>query len=79
MRGTIRRWGNSLALRLPRHVADEAKLTEGSTVEFELQDGALKVIPARRKLTLSELLEGEPQENGTAEVDWGERRGNESW
>jgi antitoxin component of MazEF toxin-antitoxin module len=62
-------------------VADEAKLTEGSKVEIEIEDGALKVIPARRRFTLSELLEGEPQrdKNGTVEVDWGERRGNESW
>lgn len=82
MHGTISRWGNSLALRLPRHVAEQIHLKEGATVELEIQDGALKIIPSRKKFRLSELLEGEPKraENSpSAEFDWGKPRGDEAW
>lgn len=84
MHGTISKWGNSLALRLPRHVADQVHLVEGSTVQFEIDDGTLKVIPSRKRFKLSELLEGEPRrartkENPTAEVDWGKPSGDETW
>jgi antitoxin MazE len=60
MQATISKWGNSLALRLPRHVADQVRLAEGTTVELEIDDGTLKIIPSRKKFTLSELLDGEP-------------------
>jgi antitoxin MazE len=82
MHGTISRWGNSLALRLPRHVAEQVKLVEGSTVQFEIDDGVLKVIPSRKRFKLSELLEGEPdrtKDSPSGEVDWGEPRGDETW
>jgi antitoxin MazE len=86
MHGTISKWGNSLALRLPRHVAEQVRLVEGSTVEFEVDDGALKVIPSRKRFKLSELLEGEPKrvhantdDGASVEVDWGKPHGDESW
>ncbi len=85
MQATISKWGNSLALRLPRHVAEQASLVEGTTVELEVDGGMLKVVPSRRKFKLSELLEGEPKRAGkkkgaaAAEVDWGPPRGDETW
>ena len=41
MQTTVSKWGNSLALRLPRHVAEVVKLVEGSTVCVEIEDGSL--------------------------------------
>lgn len=82
MHATISKWGNSLALRLPRHVADKVRLVEGTTVELEIDDGTLKVIPSRKKFKLSELLDGEPKRVATAastEVDWGKPKGEETW
>jgi antitoxin MazE len=82
MHSTIRKWGNSLALRLPRHVAEEARLEEGTTVDLEAKDGVLKVTPARRRFKLADLLEGEPKRAPNAaptEVDWGEPAGDEDW
>ena len=43
MQTTVSKWGNSLALRLPRHVAEVVKLVEGSTVCVEIEDGSLRV------------------------------------
>ena len=44
MQTMISKWGNSLALRLPRLVAEQARLVEGTTVDLEVDDGILKVI-----------------------------------
>ena len=82
MQATISKWGNSLALRLPRHVADQARLVEGATVEILVEDGGLKIIPSRKKFRLSELLEGEPrrvEKVASAEIDWGKPKGDEAW
>jgi antitoxin MazE len=76
MHATIAKWGNSLALRLPRHVAEEAKLTEGGTVDLAIEDGSLKVTPTRRKFKLADLLANEPR---ATELDWGEPKGDEVW
>ncbi len=81
MHSTICKWGNSLALRLPRHVADQVRLGEGTTVELEVDRGTLKVTPTRKRFKLSELLEGEPErkKDAPAEYDWGKPAGEEVW
>jgi antitoxin MazE len=82
MHSTICKWGNSLALRLPRHVADQVRLVEGTNVDLEIDDGVLKVTPSRKKFRLSELLAGEPKREAnaaSAEVDWGKPTGDEAW
>lgn len=83
MQATISKWGNSLAVRLPRHVVDRARLVEGTTVDLEVgDDGSLRLIPARRKFKLSELLEGHPppeRASDSHEVDWGQPKGEEAW
>jgi antitoxin MazE len=76
MRTTITKWGNSLALRLPRHLAEEVKLVEGATVSLEIEDGSLRVTPIRPKFKLSELLAGERH---AGEYNWGEAKGDEGW
>lgn len=76
MQATVSRWGNSLALRLPRHVLEEVRLVEGATVNVEIDDGAIRVTPSRKRFKLSELLEGEQL---STEVDWGEPVGEEPW
>ena len=63
-------------------LADQVRLVEGSTVQLEIDDGTLKIIPARKKFKLSELLAGEPErtsEQECAEVDWGKPEGDEVW
>lgn len=68
-----------MALRLPRHIVEGAKLREGSTVVVEIQDGALVVTPARRKFKLADLLAGHKPRHRHQETDWGEKRGEEEW
>ena len=82
MQATISKWGNSLALRLPRHVTEQIQLVEGSSVELDVSGGALTVTPSRPKFKLSELLEGEPKRGPAkvpTEVDWGPAKCDEAW
>jgi antitoxin MazE len=56
MRTQIARWGNSLAVRLPRDVVSAAGLRDGETVELDVRDGVIRLVPTRPVYTLDELL-----------------------
>ena len=80
MQSNIARWGNSLALRLPSHIARETRLAEGAAVNIEMKDdGSLILTPVRKKLKLSDLLAQMPDRAEPAEFDWGEPKGEEEW
>jgi antitoxin MazE len=63
MQARISRWGNSLAVRLPRQLADSAGLGEGTAVDLDIVDGAIRLIPARPSYTLAQLLAGITPDN----------------
>lgn len=59
----VARWGNSLALRIPRTVADRLGLGEGRAVELTVEADQLVVRPRKAEPTLEELLAGITPEN----------------
>lgn len=63
MQTQIAKWGNSLAVRLPRHVAEAAGFAEGSKVELDVVGGVVRLARARPRYTLEELLAGMTPEN----------------
>ena len=78
------KWGNSLAVRIPKTVAEALKVGVGRHAEIAIENGALVLRPIRRPkrkptYTLEELLRGMTRENVPQQVDWGEPRGNEAW
>lgn len=80
MRAQVQKWGNSLALRIPRSFAVEAAIGQGSEVELSLEEGRLVVTPVEKPAyTLDSLLEGVTQENLHSEADTGPSVGNEAW
>jgi antitoxin MazE len=80
MRTRIQRWGNSLALRIPKSLAAESHLEQGLLVEVSLLDGKLLVTPLRPPaISLEELLQGITPENLHRAVDTGPAVGNEAW
>ncbi len=80
MKARIQKWGNSLALRIPKSFAVEAHLEQDSLVELALVDGKLIVVPvAEPALTLDQLLAGVTEQNLHREVDTGQATGNEVW
>lgn len=79
MRSRISKWGNSLAVRLPKPFVDELGLADGAEVELVLRDGQIVLTAAGREYELEELVDGITPENRPAETDWGRPQGREAW
>ena len=79
MSTTVSKWGNSLALRIPREVADAAHWTEGTEVRFRVEGGSVTVAPCRPRYALADLLAKVTPENRHELVEWGPPVGNEAW
>lgn len=78
MKSRVQKWGNSLALRIPKSFAEEAGLQVHSAVELSLVKGRLVVEPiAPQPLTLEELLQGITDENLPGEWETGPAVGKE--
>jgi antitoxin MazE len=77
----IKKWGNSLAVRIPQAIAKQVDLEEGDCLSFDISEqGNLILIPQRkRKYTLDDLLEGVTGEHFEGEIYWGEAVGEEVW
>ncbi len=72
MRTRIQKWGNSLALRIPRSFAVEIGLEQDSPVELSLEGEKLVVLPTREsKATLDGLLDQVTDDNLHHEFDTG--------
>ena len=80
MRAKIQKWGNSLAVRIPKALAELVELSDGREVELSVEDGKMIVQPARkRRYTLDELVAGITDENRHEEIGTGPSVGNEAW
>ena len=75
----IQKWGNSLAVRIPRSYARDARLISGSAVDISVRDGKIVVAPARRRrFRLDALLKAVTKSNRHREIDSGRRMGRET-
>ncbi len=80
MRTTIQRWGNSLAVRIPKTLAEETAFGEGDAVDVRADDDRIVVErPQMRQYRLRDLLAGVTRANRHTEVESGRRVGREVW
>ncbi len=76
----IQKWGNSLALRIPKAFALDAQLENDSFVEISIVEGQIIIKPiVAPSWTLEELLAGVNKDNLHQEIDTGSPVGNEVW
>lgn len=76
----VQKWGNSLALRIPKAFAADARLENDSVVEISLVDGQIVIRPVTAaNWTLEKLLAGVNSTNIHNEIDSGAVVGNETW
>jgi antitoxin MazE len=76
----IQKWGNSLALRIPKAFALDAQLENDSVVEVSLVDGQIVIKPiAAPNWSLEQLLSAVNSNNIHRETDTGDAVGNEVW
>jgi antitoxin MazE len=80
VKARVQKWGNSLALRIPKAFAEEIGIDDNAVVDVSLADGKLLVVPVSEpSLTLDDLLAGITDDNLHHEVDTGTPQGNEVW
>lgn len=74
----IKKWGNSLTLRIPKSLARGMHLSSGSLVEMTVVNGELNIKPVgQRKTTLSKMLKSITKNNQHSEQNCNGSSGRE--
>ena len=79
MRTRVQKWGNSLAVRIPKPFAEGVGLRPSTEVDVSLEKGALRLVPVRPRWRLDQLLSKVTKRNRHAEVETGPVAGREAW
>ncbi len=80
MHTTIQKWGNSLAVRIPKPFVEEIHIESGSEVDLTVDDGKIIIVPqVESKYSLAELLQGVTARNKHRETDTGPAVGQAVW
>lgn len=79
MKTVVQKWGNSLALRIPKTMAVHINVKEGAPVEILEAGGSLHIKPAKAKPSLKEILSKITPENLHGETRTGKAVGKEVW
>ncbi len=80
MKTTAKKWGNSLAIRVPKSVAVQVGLKAQDDVEIEVQDGNVVLKPhLRRVYRLDDLVKRITTKNLHGEINTGIPTGREIW
>lgn len=80
MRTRVQKWGNSLALRIPKSFAIEVGLRNESSIDVSVVNGQIVIAPVvEPKVTLEGLLAQVTEDNVHHEVNTGPAMGNEAW
>ena len=80
MRATVKKWGNSAAVRIPASVMQATNLQLDEVVEVREEGGRIVIEPVRQKrYELDALLKGITSKNQHQAIDFGEPVGKEVW
>lgn len=79
MTTTIRKWGNSQGIRIPRFLLDTLDWAENEKIVIQTDDGRLILTKAKGRKNIEELFEGFHSSYEPCEIDWGTPEGNELW
>jgi len=80
MKIQVRKWGNSLAIRIPKSFAKETQIDQGTFIDLSLDDGRLIATPIdEEEYFLEQLLFEITEENIHSELDTGKPVGKEIW
>ena len=76
----VQKWGNSLAIRIPKAYANDANIENESLVDISLVKGKLVISPSEKPdFTLEEMLKKINKNNLHREIDTGKPIGKEIW
>ena len=77
MQVQVARWGNSLGLRIPKDIARQAGLREGTRVDVAAEGDRIIISPARPHYVLADLLKGMTTQEMREAFDWEGDKGRE--
>ena len=75
----VKKWGNSLAVRIPDEFAENLDLKDGSVVGFKQTKNEIIITKTKPKYTLEDMMKGITKKNRHKEYDWGKPMGKEIW
>ena len=73
----ISKWGTSLAIRIPKSIAEQWGIQEGSVIDIEPNGD--EIVLRKKKYDLADLLAQVTPDNLHHEEDWGPAQGREEW
>ena len=76
---TVQKWGNSLAVRIPKNITKDTRVSEGSNINIMVENGNIILSPSAKDYSLKELLKNVTNENIHSEVSTGDHIGGEIW
>ena len=76
-RSHIAKWGTSLAVRIPKPIAEQWGVHEGSAIEIVSHGD--QVVMRKRTYNLADMLDRVTEDNLHPELDTGPAQGNEAW
>ncbi len=80
MQTKIQKWGNSLALRIPKSFALNVNIKQNEIVDLSIDKGKIVIKPiVQKEYSLEELLEDISENNLHSEFDTGDPTGKEIW
>ena len=78
MKGTVKKWGNSAAIRIPYQVLEAVSLSIEEEVQIREDNGKIVIEPIQpTKYDLKDLLKAITAENQHRAVDFGKPQGKE--
>ena len=77
MKARMVKWGNSLAVRIPKAAVEKARLKEGDSLEIESSEGQIEIRRVSQVPTLRQLVSQITPENRYGEVSTGAETGKE--
>jgi antitoxin MazE len=80
MRIRVQKWGNSLVVRIPKPLAEDARVEEGTVLSLAVAEGQVIATPVKkRKQSLQQMLAKVSRKNLHTEVESGAPVGREVW
>ena len=73
----VQKWGNSLAIRLPKALCQAVSIEEGNELDFSIENNAIVIKP--KSQTLEEMLENVTPEMYHKETFNDGTKGKEEW
>ncbi len=76
----VKKWGNSLGLRIPQAIANQINIKDGSRINLVLKNNKIELIPAvAEEYRLNDLIELITEATLHNEISSGQAIGNEIW